>query len=171
MYSLPKGGVGAELGVAKGVFSERLLELTSPRLLYLVDCWVHQPKPGDTTSDVQHLQRMRVCLSRMRFHIGIGIVRVLCGMSGHVVSMIPEQSLDWVFIDADQSYRSCMLDLSLWSPRVKPGGIIAVHDYTTPIKALRGVKRAVDDFLKVRCAQLQGITQERKGTAWFERTW
>jgi hypothetical protein len=36
---IPRGGVGAELGVHKGYFTELLLEVTQPRRLHLVDPW------------------------------------------------------------------------------------------------------------------------------------
>src|SRR4051794_26759411 len=37
---LPKGGVGAEIGVWKGEFSARLLTGTQPKTLYLIDPWM-----------------------------------------------------------------------------------------------------------------------------------
>ena len=36
---IPKGGVGAELGVCKGANAESLLVHTRPEKLYLVDIW------------------------------------------------------------------------------------------------------------------------------------
>ena len=36
---LPKNGIGAELGVFKGVFSSVLLETTKPKKLHLIDPW------------------------------------------------------------------------------------------------------------------------------------
>ncbi len=41
--SLPRGGVGAEIGVDFGEFSKVILRNAEPRLFYLVDCWVEQP--------------------------------------------------------------------------------------------------------------------------------
>jgi predicted O-methyltransferase YrrM len=38
-------------------------------------------------------------------------------------------SLDWVYIDADHSYRSVIADIRAWGPKLKPGGLISGHDY------------------------------------------
>ncbi len=43
---LPKGGVGAELGVWKGEFSVRLLKGAKPRQLYLIDPWRQLEQEG-----------------------------------------------------------------------------------------------------------------------------
>ncbi len=37
-------------------------------------------------------------------------------------------SFNFVFIDADHHYESCLQDFQLWSPLVSPGGEIAFHD-------------------------------------------
>ena len=44
LHLMPKGGVCAELGVWKGDFSQRILDVTSPRELHLVDPWQFQPE-------------------------------------------------------------------------------------------------------------------------------
>ena len=41
----------------------------------------------------------------------------------------PDNSLDFVFIDADHSYQSVREDIIAWWPKVKNGGIISGHDY------------------------------------------
>lgn len=40
-----------------------------------------------------------------------------------------DNSLDFVFIDADHSYEAVRADIIAWWPKVKPGGIISGHDY------------------------------------------
>src|SRR5579862_4063831 len=43
---LPKGGVGVEIGVAAGDFSQVLLERAQPTRLHLIDPWCHiEPAP------------------------------------------------------------------------------------------------------------------------------
>lgn len=41
LKGLPRGAVGAEIGVWRGDFSARILETGQPRLLHLVDPWAH----------------------------------------------------------------------------------------------------------------------------------
>jgi hypothetical protein len=54
------------------------------------------------------------------------------------------ESLDFVFIDANHVYEAVKDDLHAWYNKVKPGGFIAGHDYYNDA----GVKRAVDEFFK-----------------------
>merc|ERR1712039_359511 len=42
----------------------------------------------------------------------------------------PTEALDFVFVDGPHTYRNVRNDLELWVPRVRPGGIIAGHDFT-----------------------------------------
>jgi hypothetical protein len=54
------------------------------------------------------------------------------------------QSLDFVFINADHSYEGCAADIHAWLPKVKAGGWIGGHDYDNTDYPGFGVKRAVD---------------------------
>jgi predicted O-methyltransferase YrrM len=56
------------------------------------------------------------------------------------------QSLDFVFLDASHEYEDVKKDIINWIPKIKPGGILAGHDYGCP--NFEGVKRAVDEELK-----------------------
>merc|ERR1711862_250066 len=46
--------------------------------------------------------------------------------------MVPHGSLDVVFLDGDHSRDGLQLDFELWVPRVRPGGIVAGHDFGAP---------------------------------------
>jgi len=54
-------------------------------------------------------------------------------------------SIDFVFIDGDHSYLGCYMDIACWYKKVKPGGLIAGHDYLD--STMPGVTRAVRDLL------------------------
>lgn len=56
-----------------------------------------------------------------------------------------DQSLDFVFLDADHSYEAVKADIAAWLPKLKPGGLLAGDDYCYP--GITGVKQAVDDML------------------------
>ena len=49
--------------------------------------------------------------------------------SWDAASQFEDKSLDFVFLDADHVYESIIRDLKAWVPKIKPGGIIAGHDY------------------------------------------
>lgn len=70
---------------------------------------------------------------------------------------IAQRALDMVFIDGDHSYAGCKGDIQAWMRNLKPGGILAVHDYNKQLlaptrdgphpKEWTGVNRAVDELL------------------------
>lgn len=65
--------------------------------------------------------------------------------------------IDMVFIDGDHSYEGCKGDIDAWLPNLKPGGILAIHDYNKQLlavtpdgphpRAWEGVNQAVDELL------------------------
>lgn len=59
----------------------------------------------------------------------INHVRVTQGISWEYAKEFEDGSIDFVFIDADHSYKSVKKDILAWLPKVKKGGIIAGHDY------------------------------------------
>lgn len=57
-----------------------------------------------------------------------------------------DQQIKLLFIDGSHKYEDVLLDLTLWEPWVKPGGIIIMHD-TKPKKYNEGVRRAMNEHL------------------------
>ncbi len=54
-----------------------------------------------------------------------------------------DQQIDLLFIDADHSYEGVRSDLEAWLPKVKPGGLVAMHDYGWA----EGVRRATRELV------------------------
>src|SRR3990167_557110 len=65
---------------------------------------------------------------------------------------VPDNSLDFVYLDADHSYDGMMLDIILWGRKIRKGGILSGHDYY-PDKSenMRRSKitHAIDDYTRV----------------------
>jgi hypothetical protein len=152
----PKEGVGAELGVAEGDFSAQLLDVCRPRKLYLGDAW----------QSAEHAYGARAWEGvRRRFapEIASGRAEVRRGLSWDVLAGLPPDSLDWVYIDAAHDFDSVRRDLEAAESRVKRGGFIAGHDYTTwsmPGPQRFGVVEAVNAFCVRRNWRLVCLSHE-----------
>lgn len=59
-------------------------------------------------------------------------------------SFVPHGQFDMIFIDAMHTREDVLADLQRWYPRVKDGGILAMHDYDH--FDFPGVKLAADEF-------------------------
>lgn len=122
-------GLGAEIGVYKGVYSRTILNQYKGQLL-LVDGWKYGGLPC-----VLHM------LEETEYNINIRI-----GDSVAVSKTIPDEALDFVYIDADHTYQGCLLDIVAWESKVRKNGIIAGHDFACYPDERIDVKRAVEKY-------------------------
>lgn len=58
-------------------------------------------------------------------------IKTIRGDSKVVHDQFADGSIDFLFIDGDHSYEAVKTDIINWYPKVKQGGIISGHDYTT----------------------------------------
>jgi predicted O-methyltransferase YrrM len=63
----------------------------------------------------------------LRWKRRLGNIELLKAFSHDAVSGF-QQPVDFIFIDADHSYEAITKDWQDWFPKVRPGGIIALHD-------------------------------------------
>jgi len=70
------------------------------------------------------------------------VVKTLDMQSGEASKKFKKASVDFVYIDGSHEYVSVCSDIEFWLPKVKPGGMIAGHDYTTH----ETVREAVDNY-------------------------
>lgn len=64
-------------------------------------------------------------------------------------------TIDLIFIDGDHSYDACRADIHAWAPFVKPGGVIAFHDFGSRAE---GVTRAIFEEIRAgRFAEILGV--------------
>jgi len=54
-----------------------------------------------------------------------------------------DESLDFVYIDADHTYEIVKKDIESWYPKVKIGGILAGHDYYNSNQVIRAVGETI----------------------------
>ena len=149
---------GAEIGVQAGDTSFQLLRaLPDLETLYCVDPWQWYPdyehdrcasdKTGGRWPD-QDLLNEAFKTFMERLHVGHfePRVAVLPMFSVDAVCEVPDDSLDFVFHDANHSYAYTRHDIPAWLPKVRVGGLIAGHDYRNPHNPAWGVTAAVDEI-------------------------
>ncbi|MEO7573747.1 MAG: class I SAM-dependent methyltransferase [Acidimicrobiales bacterium] len=160
---LPAVSVGAEIGVHLGDFSQAILDITEPTHLHLIDPWKHEPSStyerawygGQADRGQEEMDdRYAGVLDRFDHEIGAGRVTVHRGQSGEVLRTLPDDSLDWVYIDGNHLYEFVANDLRLSLAKVKPGGLVTGDDYAEGGWWEGGVKRAVDELAAQGAAQL-----------------
>ena len=76
---------------------------------------------------------------------------------------VADNSLDFIYIDADHSYVGTKGDIAAWYPKVKVGGVMAGHDYKN--RASCRVKKSVDEFIKEQGLRLFVI--QGRGCGWI----
>jgi hypothetical protein len=75
--------------------------------------------------------------------------QLIIDLSTEAAKRFEDESLDFVYIDANHSYKYVREDILAWLPKVKKGGIIGGHDYDWTDKEdgnILAVKKAVDEI-------------------------
>lgn len=84
------------------------------------------------------------------------------------VGQFKDGSLDFVYIDGDHSFENCILDILHWTKKVRPNGVVAVHDYH-PYVGL-DVMLAVDAYTRANHIDPWYVTREMEPTAYWVKT-
>jgi hypothetical protein len=71
------------------------------------------------------------------------VINILVLSSVEAALLYKNESLDFVFIDADHTYESVLLDAQAWLPKIKRGGYLGGHDYH---RDWPGVIKAVEEL-------------------------
>lgn len=114
---------GAEIGVADGRYSEVLLKSNPNLTLYAIDPW--KSYGGNWRSDEYQEKAFEKAKERLK---GLN-VKFMRMTSLEASLKFDDNSLDFVFIDGAHDFDNVMLDIILWSRKVKKGGIVSGHDY------------------------------------------
>ena len=150
---------GVELGVWEGKTFKYLIQNCPNLALDGVDLYAPQPDnegpekwtPGENGHSWNHEKYYQDLKSfcakypdRARIHKDYTV---------NVAKSFEDESIDFVFIDADHSYEGVKNDIAAWEPKVKSGGYIIGHDihFETVNKAVEErygkSYQTADDFL------------------------
>lgn len=118
--------VGVEVGVRNGGYSEFLMSVNPELTLYGID--PYEPHKGyrDHTRKSTFEGFEKEAHEKLDKYPNYHFVRKY---SADVVKNIPDNSLDFVYIDGDHSFYEATFDIEKWSSKVRSGGIISGDDY------------------------------------------
>jgi hypothetical protein len=141
--------LGAEIGTAKGKTAGMVLARHPSLHLYLVDLW--EPVPSEVGGGRQY-KNWNFPKIKQAFHRNVGHFKdrttILKGISWEMANAVEDNSLDFVFIDADHEYESVIKDIRAWTPKVKPGGMVSGHD-THFEGVMKALKELIPNFKAV----------------------
>ncbi len=136
---------GAEIGIEQGLFTEVLCQANPQATIYAIDAWQAYSGYREHVSQDKLDGFYEAAKARLAPY---PMCRIMRRFSLDAVEEFEDNSLDFVFIDSNHDLRHVIDDLAEWSKRVRPGGIVAGHDYRKDKKAgaLFHVKQAVGAF-------------------------
>ncbi len=149
---LPTNGRCVEIGIAWGrsllyLASECLENRKRHAVLYGVDPWGKPAPMAGSGGTVDGAFRAMSSLVRYGLWRELEMIRLLGVESWQASLCFMPKCLDLVMIDGDHTYAGCKKDVLDWLLKVRPGGILAGHDYGNQYP---GVKDAVDELLGYR---------------------
>jgi predicted O-methyltransferase YrrM len=120
---------GAELGLASGQTFEALLRSFPNLRMVGVDRAINFPRRDRVREIVREFP------DRSVYHEML---------TSKAAALVPDGSLDFVFVDADHRYEAVKDDILRWRPKLREGGVMLGHDYNPPVWP--GVVKAVHEI-------------------------
>ena len=116
--------IGVEIGCADGFTTEHLLESNPNLSIYCIDPWVNYIDwNGNNLNEREEIYK--IFLDRTS-KFG-DRVKVLRKFSDDAVTDIPDNSLDFIFIDGLHTYDQVTRDMTNYYPKLKNNGIFSGH--------------------------------------------
>jgi predicted O-methyltransferase YrrM len=114
--------VGAEIGVLRGDYSEVMFKHNPGLRLHLIDPYAQYSENGRAVNMTEVMLETRARLANYDAHF-------TREYSMDVIDDFADGGLDFVYIDGNHSWPNITQDIYWWARKVRPGGIVAGHDY------------------------------------------
>lgn len=186
--------VGIEIGSYEANYSNYILSNWKGKL-YLVDVWRYISK-GEY-DDMSNQYNPKQILSSVIDNLSGYEQRAILIRSDSIeaTNLFQDESLDFIYIDANHKYKYVYNDMISWYPKLKKGGIFSGHDWimdyninladsngdihvwtydiVDPTKTIYagmfGVNKAVMDFCKEYDKDFEITTEEYFATWYFKK--
>ena len=134
-----------EVGVYRGRFTAALAKRAPKMQILGVDAWKVYPGYKDYENNDLESEAYTDAMRRLGDKPN---VKLMNAWSLDAAKEVEDNSLDYLFIDANHSYEFVVEDLKAWEPKVKVGGIVMGHDYFVMKKLNFGVIQAVNGWVE-----------------------
>ena len=135
LEQLDKNSKIVEVGVWKGDFSRQIWNISSPNLLVLVDSWKFDEKVRGCAPQVSGEEPLNQNFFDQakkdtydKFE-NIQNVHILDLNSLEASSKYEDNFFDYIYIDAEHTYKAVTEDLEVWYPKLKKNGTLFGDDY------------------------------------------
>lgn len=157
---------GAEVGVERGLYSEVLCKANPKLYLQCVDPWqtYRDYREHVTQSKLDEIE------ADARARLKPYNVEFIKQFSMDAVKAFELDCLDFVYIDGNHQLEWVAPDIREWAKRVRPGGIVAGHDYFEPKNNAvmkYAVKTAVRQYTEEHHIAPWFITRGDRPSTWF----
>jgi hypothetical protein len=146
-------GTGAEIGVYRGDYSAVISQYAAK--LYCVDPYRGYSNHKQADLDEAY-EIAKARLPNAEF---------MRRSSMDAVNKFEKDTLDFVYIDGNHYWMHISEDIYHWARKVKPGGIVAGHDYFT--SKWTHVQPVVDSYAKAYCKTVFTTKEKIYPSWWF----
>lgn len=137
---------GVEVGVAGGEYSEIICQANPQMKVWGVDPWEFYEGYVEFAKKQERLSPLYdATIKRMAPYPNYEIIKQT---SVDALAKFKDESLDFVYIDANHQGSYVLADIVGWSKKVKSGGIISGHDYFRKNNPNFNVVETVDKYVK-----------------------
>src|SRR3990167_8168404 len=141
---------GAEIGTDQGEYAEVLCKANHNLNLICIDPWKaeayergQQPESGENQEFFD--KRYEETVERLKPYDGR--CHIIRETSMEVAKIVGNNSLDFVYIDGNHDFLNVAQDMHYWLKKVRPGGILAGHDYVRyPSRKFNHVQNVVNEY-------------------------
>jgi len=155
LHQLKHKSLIVEVGVWKGHFSKKILDISQPNLLVLVDSWRFDEKVRGCAPQVEGEEPLSQkffdeakteTYNKFRSNKNVTILDL---NSSEASAQYQDNFFDYIYLDAEHSYKAVSNDLDKWYPKLKNNGVLFGDDYYwREMDDTLSLHQAYQDFIK-----------------------
>jgi len=124
----------AEIGVYRGDFAQTLLRRCEGLTrYYMIDPWKHLTEWNKPANHPDAQLEAYFQETKAKTEFAAAKRCILRGKTADVIDQIPDQTLDYAYIDGDHTLKGITVDLMCVYPKVRIGGFLTGDDFTPSI--------------------------------------